>query len=49
MAKHAIPRMPDGGRIINIASIAGHSAFEQSAAYCCREGRGDRAYQVARV
>ncbi len=38
MAKHAIPRMPDGGRIINIASIAGHSAFEQSAAYCCAKG-----------
>jgi NAD(P)-dependent dehydrogenase (short-subunit alcohol dehydrogenase family) len=38
MAKHLIPRMPDGGRIINIASIAGHSAFEQSAAYCVAKG-----------
>lgn len=38
MAKHAIPRMPDGGRIINIASIAGHSAFEKSAAYCVAKG-----------
>ncbi|MFO8079139.1 MAG: SDR family oxidoreductase [Armatimonadota bacterium] len=38
MAKHVIPRMPDGGRIINIASIAGHSAFEQSAAYCVAKG-----------
>ncbi len=38
MAKHAIPRMPDGGRIINIASVAGHSAFEQSAAYGVAKG-----------
>lgn len=38
MAKHVIPQMPDGGRIINIASIAGHSAFEQSAAYCVAKG-----------
>ncbi|MGI5819809.1 MAG: SDR family NAD(P)-dependent oxidoreductase [Armatimonadota bacterium] len=38
MAKHAIPLMPDGGRIVNIASIAGHSAFEQSAAYCVAKG-----------
>ena len=38
MAKHTIPHMPDGGRIINIASIAGHSAFEQSAAYCVAKG-----------
>lgn len=38
MAKYVIPRMPDGGRIINIASIAGHSAFEQSAAYCVAKG-----------
>ena len=38
MAKHTIPQMPDGGRIINVASIAGHSAFEQSAAYCVAKG-----------
>lgn len=38
MAKHVIPRMGDGGRIINIASVAGHDAFEQSAAYCCAKG-----------
>ncbi|MFW5867092.1 MAG: SDR family NAD(P)-dependent oxidoreductase, partial [Armatimonadota bacterium] len=38
MAKHVIPRMPDGGRIINIASVAGHNAFEQSTAYCVAKG-----------
>jgi NAD(P)-dependent dehydrogenase (short-subunit alcohol dehydrogenase family) len=38
MAKYVIPRMPDGGRIINIASIAGRNAFEQSAAYCVAKG-----------
>ncbi len=39
MAKHTIPHMPEeGARIINIASIAGHSAFEQSAAYCVAKG-----------
>jgi len=38
MAKHVIPVMPEGGRIVNIASIAGHSAFEQSAAYCVAKG-----------
>lgn len=38
MAKHVIPEMPEGGRIINIASVAGHDAFEESAAYCCAKG-----------
>lgn len=40
MAKHTIPQMPEdeGTRIINIASIAGHSAFEHSAAYCVAKG-----------
>lgn len=38
MAKHVIPKMHGGGRIINVASVAGHDAFEQSAAYCCAKG-----------
>ncbi|MGC9320355.1 MAG: SDR family NAD(P)-dependent oxidoreductase [Armatimonadota bacterium] len=38
MAKHAIPHMSEGGRIINVASVAGHDAFEQSAAYCVAKG-----------
>lgn len=38
MAKHVIPHMPQGGRIINVASVAGHDAFEQSAAYCVAKG-----------
>lgn len=38
MAKHTVPKMNNGGRIINIASVAGHHAFANSAAYNASKG-----------
>jgi len=38
MAKHCVPKMKKGGRIINISSIAGHHAFAGSAAYNASKG-----------
>ena len=38
MSKHTIPKMKKGGRIINIASVAGHHAFAGSAAYNASKG-----------
>jgi len=38
MAKHATPKMKKGGRIINVASVAGHHAFANSAAYNASKG-----------
>lgn len=38
MAKHCAPKMRKGGRIINIASVAGHHAFAGSAAYNASKG-----------
>ena len=38
MAKNTVPEMGEGGRIINVASVAGHHAFAGSAAYNCSKG-----------
>lgn len=38
MAKHCTPNMKKGGKIINIASVAGHHAFAGSAAYNASKG-----------
>ncbi len=38
MAKHTAPRMNPGSRIINIASVAGHHAFADAAAYNASKG-----------
>ena len=38
MAKHCAPKMRAGGKIINIASVAGHHAFAGSAAYNASKG-----------
>lgn len=38
MAKHCVPKMKEGGRIINISSVAGHHAFAGSAAYNASKG-----------
>ncbi len=38
MAKHTVPQMNKGGKIINISSVAGHHAFPGSAAYNSSKG-----------
>jgi len=38
MAKHCFPKMKKNGKIINIASVAGHHAFAGSAAYNASKG-----------
>src|SRR3989344_1816316 len=38
MAKHCAPKMKEGGRIINISSVAGHHAFAGSSAYNASKG-----------
>ena len=38
MAKHCAPKMKEGGKIINISSVAGHHAFAGSAAYNASKG-----------
>ncbi|MGC9309658.1 MAG: SDR family NAD(P)-dependent oxidoreductase [Candidatus Nanoarchaeia archaeon] len=38
MTKHAVPIMKKGGKIINIASVAGHHAFASSCAYNASKG-----------
>lgn len=38
MAKHCVPKMKEGGKIINISSVAGHHAFAGSAAYNASKG-----------
>lgn len=38
MAKHCVPKMDNGGKIINISSVAGHHAFAGSAAYNASKG-----------
>jgi len=38
MAKHCAPKMREGGKIINISSVAGHHAFAGSAAYNVSKG-----------
>jgi len=38
MAKHCVPKMKAGGKIINISSVAGHHAFAGSAAYNASKG-----------
>ncbi len=38
MAKHCVPKMKKGGRIINVSSVAGHHAFASSAAYNASKG-----------
>lgn len=38
MTKHCAPKMKEGGRIINISSVAGHHAFAGSAAYNASKG-----------
>ena len=38
MAKHCTPKMKEGGKIINISSIAGHHAFAGSAAFNASKG-----------
>lgn len=38
MTKHCVPKMKEGGRIINISSVAGHHAFAGSAAYNSSKG-----------
>ena len=38
MAKHCVPKMREGGKIINISSVAGHHAFAASAAYNASKG-----------
>ncbi len=38
MAKHCLPLMKKGSKIINIASVAGHHAFAGSAAYNASKG-----------
>jgi meso-butanediol dehydrogenase / (S,S)-butanediol dehydrogenase / diacetyl reductase len=38
VAKYAVPFMKEGGRIVNVASVAGHHAFAGSAAYNSSKG-----------
>ncbi|MBW6442555.1 SDR family oxidoreductase [Patescibacteria group bacterium] len=38
MAKYCTPKMKSGGRIINVASVAGHHAFAASSAYNASKG-----------
>jgi NAD(P)-dependent dehydrogenase (short-subunit alcohol dehydrogenase family) len=38
MVKHCVPLMKKGGRIVNVASVAGHHAFGNSAAYNASKG-----------